>query len=188
MNDLFNLFIFLVVALVPGTAESDPSTEGVFFKVPVVADNITGVEFGPGYTIKVHIEPSKEYQSVSVHIPKGLPVAHNSGLGYFLRDYPDLGHQHDPEIYYGYYWDTFSYTADAAGTAGVGGGRPPGRRTMTNTLSTRPRNAIRSTPLWRLPTPRAFCTSTSFSLPASSRDHRPCRSSHPRSPTAAPMR
>ena len=124
MNDLFQLFAFLVVALVPGTAESEPSTEGMFFKVPIVADNITGVEFRSGYTVTVHVEPSEEYQSVSVHIPKGLPLSRDSGLGYFLRGYPNLGHQHDPEIYYGYYWDAFSYTADAAGAAGVGGGRP----------------------------------------------------------------
>lgn len=126
MNDLFQLFAFLVVALVPGTAESEPSTEGVFFKVPIVADNLTGVEFGPTYAIRVHIEPSEEYQSVSVHIPTGLPISRYSALGHFLRDYPYLGHHHDPAISYGHAWDAMSYTAETAG-AGRADGERPGR-------------------------------------------------------------
>lgn len=126
MNDLFQLFAFLVVALVPGTAESEPSTEGMFFKVPIVADNITGVEFGSGYTVTVHVEPDEEYQSVSVHIPKGLPVSRNSGLGHFLRHHPDLWHHPDPDISYGHFWDAMSYTAETAG-AGRADGERPGR-------------------------------------------------------------
>lgn len=124
MNDLFQLFAFLVVALVPGTAESEPSTEGVFFKVPIVADNITGVEFGSGYTVTVHVEPDEEYQSVSVHIPKGLPVAYNSGLGLFLRDHSDIGHQHNSDISYGYFWFALADTTGAGETDDGRPGRP----------------------------------------------------------------
>lgn len=120
MNDLLHLFIFLVVALVPGTAESEPSTEGLFFKVPIVADNVTGVEFWPGYSISVHIEPSEESQAVSVRIPKGLPVDFDSGLGYFLRSRPDIGHQ------YGHFWFATYYTAGTTG-AGEADDERPGR-------------------------------------------------------------
>lgn len=122
MDALF-LFAFLAVALVPGTAESEPSTEGLFFKVPIVADNLTGVEFGPGYTIRVHIEPHEGHQSVSVYIPTGLPVSRDSALGHFLRNYPDLGHQHDPAISYGHAWYAMSYTAETTGTGRADGGR-----------------------------------------------------------------
>ena len=122
MNDLSHLFIFLVVALAPGTAESEPSTEGLFFKVPIAADNVTGVEFGLGYTIRVHIKPSDEYQAVSVRIPKGLPVDRDSMLGYLFRNDQDK-RQYDPDFSYGYYWFALSYKADRTGLGEADGER-----------------------------------------------------------------
>ena len=123
MNDLHHLFVFLVVALAPGTAESEPSTEGLFFKVPIVADNVTGVEFGPGYAIRVYIKPSGEYQAVSVRIPKGLPVDRDSMLGYSLRNDPD-NRQYNPNFSYGHFWFVSSYTSDTTGAGEAGGERP----------------------------------------------------------------
>ena len=127
MNDLFQLFAFLVVALVPGTAESDPSTEGLFFKVPIVADNVTGIDLKPHYTIAIHIKPTGEYQVVSVRIPKGLPILSHSPLGHFLIHHPDIWHQYNPDISYGYSWEPYYYTVDTTGAGKTDGerlGRP----------------------------------------------------------------
>ena len=63
----------IVTALVAGTADSVPSTEGAYFKVIVVPDVVAGFSYRVAGGIAIDLEPGGGRQTIHVGIPAGLP-------------------------------------------------------------------------------------------------------------------
>lgn len=94
MIDPFSL-IFLSIALVPGTADSVPSTEGMAFRVSIEPDIAAWFSYDYGYS-GVAFKPGVSNQTVTIGLPVGLPlyghllghrVIQYSGLDVTLQNY-----------------------------------------------------------------------------------------------------
>ena len=65
--------IFLSIALVPGTADSVPSTESMLFRVSIEPDIVAWLSYDYGYT-GVAFKPGALNQTVTIGLPAGLPL------------------------------------------------------------------------------------------------------------------
>ena len=65
--------IFLSIALVPGTADSIPSTEGMLFRVSIEPDVVAWFSYDNGYA-GVGFKPGVSNQTVTIGLPAGLPL------------------------------------------------------------------------------------------------------------------
>ena len=74
-----SLLIFLSVALVPGTADSDPSTEGITFMVDIEPDVVASFDYVHEGFFQVYFKPGLYNQTVTVGLPIGLPLRADLG-------------------------------------------------------------------------------------------------------------
>ena len=65
--------VFLSIALVSGTADSIPSTEGMLFRVSIEPDIVTSFNYKSG-GFDLHFKPDVRNQTVTIGLPTGLPV------------------------------------------------------------------------------------------------------------------
>ena len=66
--------IFLSIALVPGTADSVPSTEGMTFRVYIEPNIVDSFNYRDDGSFTVHFKPSISNQTVTIGLPIGLPL------------------------------------------------------------------------------------------------------------------
>ena len=66
--------IFLSIALVPGTADSVPSTEGMTFRVHIEPDVVDAFNYRDSGGFSVQFKPSISNQTVTLGLPIGLPI------------------------------------------------------------------------------------------------------------------
>lgn len=77
--------IFLSIALVPGTADSVPSTEGMTFKVHIEPDVVDAFNYRNSGGFTVHFKPSISNQTVTLGLPIGLPMRGDWGGYHYLE-------------------------------------------------------------------------------------------------------
>ena len=65
--------VFLSIALVSGTADSIPSTEGMLFRASIEPDIVTSFNYKSG-GFDLHFKPDVRNQTVTIGLPTGLPV------------------------------------------------------------------------------------------------------------------
>ena len=80
--------IFLSIALVPGTADSVPSTEGMLFRVSVEPDIVAWFAYDYGYS-GVAFKPGISNRTVTIGLPTGLPL-YGHLQGHRVIEYPSL--------------------------------------------------------------------------------------------------
>ena len=71
--------IFLSIALVPGTADSVPSTEGMTFKVGIDPDIVASFGYAYSGSSRIHFKPGVYNQTVTISLPVGLPFREKFG-------------------------------------------------------------------------------------------------------------
>lgn len=66
--------LFFSIALAPGTAESDPSTEGMMFKIHVAPGIATDFEAKEGARFYMTVDPAEANSTVVIKTPLGYPA------------------------------------------------------------------------------------------------------------------
>ena len=77
--------IFFSIALVPGAADSVPSTEGMTFKIHIEPDVVDSFSYRDDGSFAVYFKPAVSNQTVTIGLPTGLPLRGDWGGHYNLE-------------------------------------------------------------------------------------------------------